>query len=378
MDAREYTRRCYAHLEADDPVFPRLATVNPARWELGHVGWFQEYWCLRHGTAKSPGDPARCPRPSRLRGADALFDSSNVPHDTRWSLDLPDWHGIGRYLDETLEATLASLDRCGDEARYFHELALVHEHMHGEALLMTLQSLALPSPRGWTQAAADPSAAAGDLDVPGGTYEIGSDRSHAGERFVFDNERDAHEVVLAPFSIARRCVTEGEFAAFADDGGYARAALWSDAGRRWLAANGRSMPAYWRGDIRGYEVRQFDRWRALAPGAALQHVNLYEAEAFCTWAHRRLPREAEWEVAARRELPFGRDVWEWTETAFAPYPGFAPDPYADYSQPWFGDHHVIRGGSWATNARLLDPAMRNFYRPERHDMFVGVRTCALD
>jgi iron(II)-dependent oxidoreductase len=110
----------------------------------------------------------------------------------------------------------------------------------------------------------------------------------------------------------------------------------------------------------------------------LQHVNAYEAEAYCAWARRRLPREAEWEVAARRGLPFGGDAWEWTATSFGPYPDFAPGPYTDYSQPWFGDHHVIRGGSWATRARLVHPAMRNFYRPGRHDMFVGVRTCALD
>ena len=382
MDAREYTRRCYAHLEAADPVFPRVATVNPPRWELGHVAWFQEYWCLRHGTAWRPGDPPGAATPSRLRDADTLFDSSRVPHDTRWSLPLPDWRGTHRYLDETLAATLDALDRAPDEARYFHLLALHHEDMHAEALAMTLQSLSLAPPAGWrppSPAAGAPHA--GDVRIPGGTFRIGSTPSDARTRFVFDNELRAHDVTLEPFAIASASVTEGEFAAFVDDGG--------------------PMPAYWRRAGAGYEVRWFDRWRPLAPSHAVQHVNALEAEAFCAWAGRRLPTEAEWEVAAVASNATTRDavldarvhgpvaasagagashllgnVWEWTATPFDPYPGFEPGPYVDYSQPWFGDHRVVRGGSWATRARLVHARMRNFYVPGRHDPFVGFRTCA--
>jgi iron(II)-dependent oxidoreductase len=383
VDAREYTRRCYAHLEASDPVFPLRANVNPARWELGHIGWFQEYWCQRHGTAMRPGDPSRALRPSRLRGADALYDSSNVPHDTRWSLPLPDWRGTWRYLDETLDATLEALASAGDDALYFFGLALLHEDMHGEALVMTLQSLALPPPPGWSPPAAGGSdVEAGDADIPGGTYAIGSGDDDARTRFVFDNERAAHEVTLAPFAIARACVTEGEYAAFVDDGG--------------------TLPAHWRRGSDGYEVRWFDRWRPLAPAHAVQHVDAHQARAFCAWARRRLPTEAEWEVAAartdatsdvnldgRHRAPIaaagtGRgpwhmigNVWEWTASTFEPYPGFAPGPYADYSAPWFGNHHVIRGGSWATRSRLVHARLRNFYLPERSDMFVGFRTCAI-
>ena len=380
-DAREYTRRCYAHLEAVDPVFPQRSTVNPARWELGHIAWFQEYWCRRHGTTMRPGDPSRAERASRLTGADALYDSSNVPHDTRWSLPLPDWRGTQRYLDETLDATLDALEVAADDARYFFELALLHEDMHGEALVMTLQSLGLPPPAGWTPPAASSGTSdGGDVDIPGGTYAIGSRDEDARTRFVFDNELRSHEVTLAPFSIARACVTEREFAAFVDDGG--------------------PLPAYWRRNGEGYEVRWFDRWRPLAPDHAVQHVSAHEARAYCAWANRRLPTEAEWEVAAagesvardanldaRQRGPIAANagerglshmfgnVWEWTASAFEPYPGFAAGPYADYSQPWFGDHHVMRGGSWATRSRLVHARMRNFYRPERHDMFVGFRTC---
>jgi iron(II)-dependent oxidoreductase len=381
-DAREYTRRCYAQLEADDVAFPLLPTVNPARWELGHIAWFQEYWCQRHGTAMRPGDPARAGRSSRLRGADALYDSSNVPHDTRWTLPLPDWRGTHRYLDETFRATVDALEHADDDARYFFELALLHEDMHGEALVMTLQSLGLPPPEGWAPPAASAGAAdPGDVDIPGGTYAIGSRDGDARTRFVFDNELRAHDLTLAPFSIARACVTEGEFAAFVDDGG--------------------PLPAYWRRSAHGYEVRWFDRWRPLAPAHAVQHVSALQAQAYCAWANRRLPTEAEWEVAAAREdvgTPANLDgrhrgpvaayaggdgashmlgnVWEWTASPFAAYPGFSAGPYADYSQPWFGDHHVVRGGSWATRSRLAHARMRNFYRPERSDMFVGFRTCA--
>jgi iron(II)-dependent oxidoreductase len=382
VDAREYTRRCYAHLEDADPVFPRLATVNPARWELGHVAWFQEYWCQRHGTAMRPGDPSRATRPSRLAQADALYDSSRVAHDARWSLPLPDWRGTWRYLDDTLDATREALARAGDDSRYFFELALLHEDMHGEALAMTLHALGLPPPDGWSPPApAGVARAAGDVAIPGGDYAIGSRDDDARSRFVFDNEREAHAVRLAPFAIARACVTEGEYAAFVDDAG--------------------ALPAHWRRRGGGFEVRWFDRWRPLAPAHAMQHVSRHDADAYCTWAKRRLPTEAEWEVAAslapaaavpnldgRHRAPIAAaadgegpwhllgNVWEWTASAFQPYAGFAPGPYADYSAPWFGDHHVMRGGSWATRSRLAHPRMRNFYLPGRHDMFVGFRTCA--
>ena len=403
-DAREYTRRCYAHLEASDPLFPCIPLVNPARWELGHVGWFQEYWCRRHGGAMRPGDPASCGVPSRFGGADALWDSSNVPHDSRWSLPVPDWRTLGRYLGDTLADTLDALERSRDGDRYFFELALYHEDMHGEALAMTLQTLGLPPPAGWRS----PSTVAagrhsGDVAFEGGRFAMGSDGIHARTRFVFDNERRVHDVPVAPFALARACVTEGEFAAFVDDGGYARPELWTDAGRQWLEGARRAMPAYWRRANGGSEVRWFDRWRPLSPGAAVQHVNAHEAEAWCRWAKRRLPTEAEWEFAALAQASVGSDanldgahagpiasasvgdgvahllgnVWEWTASAFEPYPEFAPDPYVDYSKPWFGDHHVIRGGSWATRSRLVHPRMRNFYLPARHDMFVGFRTCAL-
>jgi ergothioneine biosynthesis protein EgtB len=414
---REYTLGLYAHLTEAQQRFPRLAIVNPPRWEVGHVGWFQEYWCRRF----RPDAPDGAVVPPRLVDADAWWNSSRVPHATRWELPLPDWLALRDYLAATLADTLTALAASRDGERYFFELALYHEDMHGEALLMTLQSLGLPAPEALRDAplpGAAPQAAAGDVLVPAGELVLGSAPAAKAARFVFDNEQWAHPVRLPSFAIARRCVTNAEFARFVADDGYARPELWTAEGLAWLAAAGRRTPAYWqRGDDGRWLVRRFDRWLPLDPAAPVQHVNAHEAEAYCRWAGRRLPTEAEWECAARLGLPPNADdrpwagpvgnanldgayggpiaadafadadplrpvqmlgnVWEWTATPFLPYPGFAPGPYADYSAPWFGDHRVLRGGCWATRSRLVHHRFRNFYRPERHDPFVGFRTCAL-
>ncbi len=400
-DVREYTRRLYAHLTPEQRAFPQIAIVNPPLWELGHIGWFQEFWCRRH----RPDDPRGARTPSRIAEADRWWDSARVPHATRWSLPLPDWNGICDYLDATLADTLAALADSRDGERYFFELALYHEDMHVEALLMTLQTLALPLPPGYPRSVANAErgeATAGDVAYAGGSFVRGAPRGADATRFVFDNEKWAHPVEVAPFALARRCVTNAEFAAFVADGGYARRSLWSEAGWSWRTRQAAVRPVYWRPAGDGWEQRRFDAWVALDGSLPVLHVNAHEAEAWCRWAGRRLPTETEWEFAAARAAPdcvahldhaaaapvaaawpgaapahlFG-NVWEWTASAFLPYPGFAPDPYAEYSQPWFGDHRVVRGGSFATRSRLVHAGFRNFYLPERTDLFVGFRTCAL-
>jgi iron(II)-dependent oxidoreductase len=400
LDAREYTRRTYAHLTSAQQRFPRIPVVNPPRWELGHIGWFQEFWCRRHRA----DDREATRTPSRLPEADAWWNSSRVPHAARWTLPLPDWDGIDAYLCATLADTLDALAGTRDGQRYFFELALYHEDMHGEALLMTLQTLALPRPPSYPPAvpmAETVASPATDVVFDGGTFALGADRAAPRRRFVFDNEKWSHAVDVAPFAMAARCVANAEYAAFVADGGYGRSELWSPAGNAWRIAHRAVHPAYWRRDGDAWQQRQFAEWTPLVYDAPVIHVNAHEAEAYCAWAGRRLPTEAEWEFAAAAAPP--RDdanldhrqggpvaahaahaglahllgnVWEWTASDFLPFPGFAADPYADYSAPWFGDHRVIRGGSFATRSRLAHARFRNFYRPARHDMFVGFRTCA--
>ena len=391
----------YAHLSDAEAQFPQLPTVNPARWEVGHIGWFQEFWCRRYAA----DDPRGARTPSRIRDADAWWDSSHVPHATRWSLPLPPWDGIHAYLAATLADTLEALAASRDGDRYFFELALYHEDMHIEALLMTLQTLALPLPAAYgagLRADAVTPVPSSDVQFAGGPMMLGTPKEAAATRFVFDNEKWAHPVTLAPFAMARCCVTNAEFLGFVAADGYARRELWSEAGWQWRQAQEAEHPVYWRQEGRAWYQRRFERWVPLAGAEPVIHVNAFEADAFCRWAGRRLPTEAEWEHAASVARPMSEanldhrsagpwdadapgdglahlfgNVWEWTSTAFQPYPGFAADPYADYSVPWFGDHRVLRGGSFATRSRLVHARWRNFYRPERSDMFAGFRTCAL-
>jgi iron(II)-dependent oxidoreductase len=354
-DARARTLAVYSGLDLDEVRFPRLPIVNPAAWELAHVAWFQEHWCLRYHAASQT-----LARPSRLESADRWFDSSNVPHDTRWSLDHPPWAKLARYMADTLDATCDSIARSGGNDPYFAHLALLHEDMHGEALLMSLQTLGYAAPRGLVAEPPVVIAASEDVALAGGTFLQGA--APGVERFTFDNEKWGHAVDVGPFRMARALVTCGEYAAFAEAGG--------------------PVPASWKREADGWRIRHFDTWRALEPQRPMMHVSLEDAQGFCAWAGRRPPSEAEWEFAARFHADrfeglFG-SVWQWTSSAFVPYPGFAADPYRDYSEPWFHSHFVLRGSSFATRDRLAHATFRNFYLPHRRDVFAGLRTCAVE
>ena len=372
-DARRRTLELYADRSDAELDVPYLRIINPPIWELGHIAWFQEHWVLCHALGQPPIHD----------GGDALWNSAIIPHAARWTAPLPSRAATLEYLALVERRVLAALAQGTDaQLRYFTQLAVFHEDMHGEAFAYTRQTLGWPAPPaadGGAPAAVEPPG--GDMAILGGRYRIGAERDAPG--FVFDNEKWAHEVELAPFSIAHAPVTQGELAAFVDDGGYARRELWSDAGWAWREAAGARHPLYWRAGEAGWERRVFERWVPIAgePHRPAIHVCAHEAEAFCRWAGRRLPAEAEWEVAARAapradQLQLVGHVWEWTATAFGPYPGFERDPYAEYSEPWFGDHQVLRGGCFVTQPRLLRPTWRNFYTPDRRDVWAGFRTCA--
>ena len=435
-EARERTLELVGDLSDEQMIGPRLDIVNPLRWEIGHLGYFQEYWILRHFRGEAPTWPE----------GDRLYDSARIAHDTRWDLPIPSKADTLAYIQRILErVTEGSSDYGrkigGYDESYFTRLALLHEYMHAEAIAYTRQTLGYTPPKikiaaggsgrepsfeaGRTGSRTGDGVSLGDAEIPGGTFMMGSTPDRP---FVFDNEQWAHPVTLGPFRAARTAVSNAQFAAFVEDNGYHRRELWTDEGWRWRDNAQAEQPAYWRRQAGGAWLRRnFDIWIPLEERLPVVHVNWYEADAYCRWAGRRLLTEAEWEMAAgtapacgepdvsqhKRLFPWGDEpptaeranldwramgcvpvdalpagdsafgcrqmignVWEWTASDFGPYPGFSPGPYKEYSAPWFGGHKVLRGGCWVTRSGLIRNTYRNFYQPHRRDVWAGFRTGA--
>ena len=378
QDARNYTLAlfdCFASAGLDVPDHvPMLPIVNPPLWELAHIAWFAEWFVLREAQASNP---SAAQRPSILTKGDDWFDSNRVAHRARWTLDLPNVAVLKAYCHEVLERTLDKLVRGAHDAcaLYPYRLVLAHEDMHGEAFAYTLQTLGVAAPPQLAAHAAPPWPQT-DISFPGGAMQLGSKPD---EGFVFDNEKWAHPIFVPAFTLDSTLVSNAQYSEFIADGAYETSSFWSTAGRAWRVRRARSAPRYWQRDGGQWRCERFGTLMALPADEPVRHVSLYEAEAYCLWAGRRLPTEAEWACAAMSQNAAFRwgDLWEWTGSLFEPYPGFSPDAYQEYSAPWFTTHQVLRGASFATQRRLRSPQYRNFYLPERDDLFVGFRTCAL-
>ncbi len=361
---------------------PQSPELNPPLWELGHIGWFEEYWIGRNPQRRrgAAADPARAHAAPLRAGADALYNSSEVPHARRWQLGLPDAArtraDLQRIRERTLSLLQGSTDGTDDEL-YFYRLALFHEDMHREAWVYMAQNLGFEP--GVELLAPRASANEGQTRrVEGGLCAVGS----LLEGFAFDNELGRHEIALPAFDIDAAPVSWSRFLPFVDAGGYDDARLWTREGWAWRKRCSAGQPRYLeRTEGGAWQRRQFGQWIDLEANLPAMHLSHHETLAWCRWAGRRLPSEAEWEHAAvtarERGEPFDwGQVWEWTASGFMPYPGFVAHPYRDYSAPWFDGRPVLRGASFATAPRMKHPRYRNYFTAERNDIFAGFRSCA--
>lgn len=387
MDARNHSLHVFGLLEAalgtGGFAVPESPEFNPPLWALGHIGWFQEWWIARNlqreRGALADGGASRLASISEL--ADRCWNPGLVPHAARWQVALPDLATTRDYLLTSLESTLELLEKAGDDAAalYFYRLVLFHEDMAGEALVTTAQTLGLAMP----MAAPGPVAARQPLVMNGSRWNMGV---ASGDGFAFDNECVAHDVAVPEFEIDAQPVAWSQFVEFVDDGGYDRPELWHPDGWVWLQQQasghrGRAPRYVDQIGVASGAVMQtrFGTARRMLGGQPVMHVTWWEADAWCRWAGRRLPAEVEWEIAAhqgeRRGFRWGQ-VWEWTGSSARAYPGFVAGPWRDYSEPSFGTHKVVRGGSFATRERMKHPKFRSFQRPGADHLFVGFRSCA--
>ena len=333
---------------------------SPLVWDLAHIGHFEDAWIGQRVGGLPP----------LLAEGEELYDAFRHARDGRGELPLLDPSAARDYLCRVRDRSLAVLEEAelglGDDPLlvngFVFGLVLQHERQHRETMLQTIALSGLPHPGGGPR----PVAAGGEVLVESGAFRLGSDHPWA-----YDNELPAHECEVGAYRIAAAPVTNADWLEFVADGGYGRRELWSDEGWAWREEEDVRAPLGWGEGT----VRRFGRDEPLDPDEPVQHVSFHEAEAFARWAGARLPTEREWEKAARAGLLRGiGEVWEWTASPFAGYPGFRPFPYPEYSEVFFGDEYrVLRGGSWATHPSVARLSFRNWDFPIRRQIFAGLR-----
>jgi gamma-glutamyl hercynylcysteine S-oxide synthase len=358
--------------------------LSPLIWDLGHIANFEELWLVQRIGGREP-----------LRGdLGELYDAIEQPRKIRGELPILRADEVRPYMEQVRERTLEVLGEIELDPDdpvvadgFVYEMLLAHEHQHNETMLQLLQMVEAYDPAEVDgPLAAEPIADGAEMViVEGGPHQIGA----PAVGFAYDNERPRHRVELAPFWIDRTPVANADYIAFMEE-------------------TGAEPPMYWERDGEGGWVRTaMGRTDEVDPRQPVIHVSWHEADAFARWAGKRLPTEAEWEVAAQGARPeranldqfsFGcapagayadspsdcgavqmlGDVWEWTSSDFTAYPGFEAFPYPEYSEVFFGDtYKVLRGGAWATRRDVIRTSFRNWDLPERRQIFSGIR-CARD
>jgi len=399
-----------APLGPEDMIVQAMEDASPTKWHLAHVTWFFETFVL---LPFAPGYRVFDERFAFLFNSYYESQGARHPRPKRGLLTRPTIEEVFAYrahVDEALAAFLAEADGLDAEAARLIEIGINHEEQHQELLLTDILALFAANPLRPAYRPPGPRAVAKDaarsqptwIDHPGGVHKVG----HDGRGFAWDNEGPRHDALIHPFRLADRLVTNGEWLAFMEDGGYDNALLWLADGWATVKREGWDAPGYWENVEGAWLCMTLEGRLAPDPAAPVTHVSYFEADAFARWAGKRLPTEFEWEVAAAgtpiegndlasgalRPLPadavragdgrrphqmFG-DVWEWTQSAYLPYPGYTPPEGAigEYNGKFMVSQQVLRGGSCVTPPGHVRTSYRNFFYPQQRWQFTGLRLAA--
>ena len=413
--ARARTHVLTSCVDDDDLMAQHSPLMSPLVWDLAHIANQEELWLLRNVAGREAIRP----------GIDPIYDAFEHPRSERPMLPLLSPNEARDYAAEVRGRVFELLERMEFSggpllaAGFAFGMIAQHEQQHDETMLITHQlrqgSAVLTAPRPGP-APSDAAAMPPEVLVPAGAFTMGTDT----EPWALDNERPAHRVEVGPFFLDTTPVTCGSYLRFISDGGYREPRWWSPQGYRMVREHGIEAPLFWRREGRGWFRRRFGVVEPVPEDEPVLHVSWYEADAYARWAGRRLPTEAEWEKAARHDPETGRsrrfpwgdeepgprhanlgqrhlapapagsypegasplgvrqligDVWEWTASDFAPYPGFRAFPYREYSEVFFGpEYKVLRGGSFAVDGVACRGTFRNWDHPVRRQIFAGFRT----
>jgi ergothioneine biosynthesis protein EgtB len=402
---RAFTESLCAPLATEDYVVQSMPDVSPTKWHLAHTTWFFETFVL---VPHAPGYRPYHPDYAFLFNSYYVQAGERHCRAQRGYISRPTVAEVFEYrhhVDAAMHVMLEHAEHGSSDVARVVEIGLNHEQQHQELVLTDIKHVLSVNPLrpayredtggGHDAGVAHSAAPVAWVEFAGGLHSIG----HDGDGFAYDNEGPRHRVWLEPFALAARLVTNAEYTAFMDDGGYQRPELWLSLGWATVQEHGWTEPFYW-------EQRDGEWWhctlggmRRVAPDEPVCHVSYFEADAFARWAGARLPTEAEWEVAAAnvpvagnfadgaalRPLPAQRgatglqqlygDVWEWTQSQYSPYPGYQPPAGAlgEYNGKFMCNQFVLRGGSCATPPGHVRATYRNFFPPDATWQFTGLR-----